>query len=569
MGLAWTQDVTCHAIAIEQYVVGANATCNSVNNLLTKHGASLEQQDNCLRNLDEKVSNNKDNIDEVQHLAWQESKESSNIANTTKAKVLVLCDDFIQYDNHIKEAIQEEVSQLHQELSSQFTNSSTTEGCDCLELNQIQQQVEDIAATNSKIFREMKRVHDKGEQSIASLKAELKELQAEMKGHDKRSASQCATIEDFQKGMVQCARLIERLCSSLCNAEIEIADTQAKLVDSRCCCTGQDLGVLGLSSIPSGESATLQPTSSSVYNNGSTLSSSGRQSLPWVFAVLPTPVDTPQAPRETGPAGSSHTNFFDRSCREESPPCRCPRPKTPTRFKPMNLPKFNPKGNVHTFIRLFEMSIYGANNQDKATTLLNQLDTASTDLIIPHMPKHNWLYAAAKSVLLYKFGSIAWVTKRKNEFLIISFKKDETITDFADRFYLEAQILTGSGSLTVHNAHIALRAAVKSYEALYQTLMPAFQDNCTLDGMVRYLRQCGDTFGPPNAGPKPRLVSNYPGRSEAPANNNKSMPKPDITKVFCHCCNWKGHYASSCNSKTGIHALSPLESKVQGKVSVE
>ncbi|KAJ9066529.1 hypothetical protein DSO57_1008720 [Entomophthora muscae] len=131
------------------------------------------------------------------------------------------------------------------------------------------------------------------------------------------------------------------------------------------------------------------------------------------------------------------------------------------------------------------MSMYRANNQDKATTLLNQLDAASTDLIILHMPKHNWLYAAAKNVLLYKFGSFAWVTERKNEFLIISFRKDETI---ADHFYLEAQILTGSGLLTVHDAHIALRDAVKPYKALYQTLMPAFQDNCTLDSMVRYLR---------------------------------------------------------------------------------
>ncbi|KAJ9064251.1 hypothetical protein DSO57_1032479 [Entomophthora muscae] len=130
------------------------------------------------------------------------------------------------------------------------------------------------------------------------------------------------------------------------------------------------------------------------------------------------------------------------------------------------------------------MSMYGANNQDKATTLLNQLDTPSTDLIIPHMPKHNWLYTAAKSALLYEFGSIARVTKRKNEFLMISFKKDKTIADFADHFYLKAQILTGSGSLTVHNAHIALRAAVKPYETLYQTLMLAFQDNCTLDGTL-------------------------------------------------------------------------------------
>ncbi|KAJ9084123.1 hypothetical protein DSO57_1027595 [Entomophthora muscae] len=163
----------------------------------------------------------------------------------------------------------------------------------------------------------------------------------------------------------------------------------------------------------------------------------------------------------------------------------------------MNLPKFDPRGNVHTFIHLFEISMYGSNNQDKATTLLNQLDAASTNLIILHMPKHNWPYAAAKNALLYKFGSIVWVTERKNEFLMISFRKDEIIADFANCFYLEAQILTSSGSLTVHDAHIALCATVKPYKALYQTLMPAFQDNCTLDSMVRYLRQCDDIFGPP------------------------------------------------------------------------
>ncbi|KAJ9049451.1 hypothetical protein DSO57_1024256 [Entomophthora muscae] len=148
---------------------------------------------------------------------------------------------------------------------------------------------------------------------------------------------------------------------------------------------------------------------------------------------------------------------------------------------------------------------------------------------------------------------------------MISFRKDETIADFADCFYLEAQILTGSGSLTVHDAHIALRAAVKPYKALYQTLVPAFQDNCTLDGMVHCLHQCGDTFGPPNTRSKPCPVPNFPERSETPTNNNKFLLKTKITKVICHCCNQKGHYASSCNSETGIHVLPLLEPEVQGK----
>ncbi|KAJ9067608.1 hypothetical protein DSO57_1037404 [Entomophthora muscae] len=78
------------------------------------------------------------------------------------------------------------------------------------------------------------------------------------------------------------------------------------------------------------------------------------------------------------------------------------------------------------------MLMYGANNQDKATTLLNQLDAASTNLIIPHMPQNDWSYAAAKQALLYEFGSIARVTEQKNEFLMIQFQKDKSIAKFAD-----------------------------------------------------------------------------------------------------------------------------------------
>ncbi|KAJ9064544.1 hypothetical protein DSO57_1029474 [Entomophthora muscae] len=110
MGPAWAQDVTCHAIAIKKYVVGANATSNSVNNLLTKHGASLERQDNYLPNLDEKISNNKDNIDKVQRLAWQESKESSNIANLNHSPVEVKHHQVVAY-LHLLPI--EEVTEIH------------------------------------------------------------------------------------------------------------------------------------------------------------------------------------------------------------------------------------------------------------------------------------------------------------------------------------------------------------------------------------------------------------------------------------------------------------------------
>ncbi|KAJ9077518.1 hypothetical protein DSO57_1015920 [Entomophthora muscae] len=159
---------------------------------------------------------------------------------------------------------------------------------------------------------------------------------------------------------------------------------------------------------------------------------------------------------------ASQQNFFVCAQQDTPPPPRRQNTdENAPRFKPMSLPKFDPKGNVDTFIRLFEMLMYRANNQDKATTLLNQLDAAGTDLIIPHMPQNDWFYAAAKQALLYEFGSIARVTEQKNEFLIIQVQKEKSIAEFSYQFYLEAQVLTGSGSLTVHDAHIALCSAVK------------------------------------------------------------------------------------------------------------
>ncbi|KAJ9074057.1 hypothetical protein DSO57_1010145 [Entomophthora muscae] len=286
-----------------------------------------------------------------------------------------------------------------------------------------------------------------------------------------------------------------------------------------------------------------------------------------LYLWSPTPEETPCPNCPESSAGASQQNFFARNQQDTPPPPRRQNTEeNAPRFKPMSLPNFDPKGNIHTFIRLFEISMYGANNQDKAITLLNQLDAASTNLIIPHMPQNDWSYAAAKQALLYKFGSIARVMEQKNKFLMIQFQKDKSIAKFADQFYLEEQVLTGSGSLTVHDAHIALRSAIKPYRALYHTLMPAFQDNCSINGMVQYLCQCGDTFGPPKALVKPIPLPTPPARTEG---SRRFAPKADMSKVTCHCCNCKGHYTNSCTSKTGVHVLPPQDITTQGKDQVE
>ncbi|KAJ9086003.1 hypothetical protein DSO57_1008518 [Entomophthora muscae] len=215
--------------------------------------------------------------------------------------------------------------------------------------------------------------------------------------------------------------------------EAQLAEVRSEVQEGRCHCNQEQFSVLCVPHDGSGESTTLHQPTSSAYEDDTISSSLGRQSLPPVFVVPPTPEETPCPNRSESSAGASRQNFFAHAQQDTPPPLRCQNAEENTpRFKPMNLPKFDPKRNVHTFIRLFKMSMYGANNQDKATTLLNQLDAASTDLIIPHMPQNDWSYAAAKQALLYEFGSIARVTEQKNEFLMIQFQKDKSIAEFAD-----------------------------------------------------------------------------------------------------------------------------------------
>ncbi|KAJ9072057.1 hypothetical protein DSO57_1031068 [Entomophthora muscae] len=272
--------------------------------------------------------------------------------------------------------------------------------------------------------------------------------------------------------------------------EAQLAEVRSEVQEGRCYYSQAQFYALCVPHDGSGESTTLCQPTSSAYKDDAISSFWGRQSLPPVFVVSTTPEETPCPNRSESSAGASQQNFFVRTQQDTPPPPRRQNTdENAPRFKPMNLPKFNPKGNIHTFIRIFEMLMYGANNQGKATKLLNHLDAASTDLIIPHMPQNDWSYATAKQTLLYEFGSIARVTEQKNEFLMIQFQKDKSIAEFEDQFYLKAQVLTGSGLLTVHDAHIALHSAVKPYKVLYCTLMLAFQDNCSIYGMVQYLCQ--------------------------------------------------------------------------------
>ncbi|KAJ9074246.1 hypothetical protein DSO57_1008510 [Entomophthora muscae] len=204
--------------------------------------------------------------------------------------------------------------------------------------------------------------------------------------------------------------------------EAQLAEVRSEVQEGRCCCSQAQFSALRVPHDRSGESTTLRQPTSSAHKDDVISSYLGRQSLPPVFVVPSTPEETLCPNCSESSAGESQQNFFVCTQKDTPPPPKHQNTdENVPRFKPMNPPKFDPKENVHTFIRIFEMSMYGANNQDKATTLLNQLDAASADLIISHMLQNDWSYTAAKQALLYKFRSIARVTEQKNEFLMIQF----------------------------------------------------------------------------------------------------------------------------------------------------
>ena len=132
-----------------------------------------------------------------------------------------------------------------------------------------------------------------------------------------------------------------------------------------------------------------------------------------------------------------------------------------TIFKPLNLLKFHKDGNVHTFLKLFDNSINGASDAKKETIAINFLDTTFIALVMPHLSSDCWSYFEACEAIIAEFGSEAFIASKKDTFMHIEFKDNKNIEEFADRFYLEAQILMVCGALTTFDAKIALKYAIK------------------------------------------------------------------------------------------------------------
>ena len=98
----------------------------------------------------------------------------------------------------------------------------------------------------------------------------------------------------------------------------------------------------------------------------------------------------------------------------------------------------------------------GASDSDKATTVINCLDLVCIELVMPHLSSERWSYFEAHAVIIAEFGSKAYIATKKDAFMKIKIKEDETIEEFDNCFYYDAQMLMKCSALLTYNAKTAL-----------------------------------------------------------------------------------------------------------------
>ncbi|KAJ9050089.1 hypothetical protein DSO57_1017766 [Entomophthora muscae] len=74
-------------------------------------------------------------------------------------------------------------------------------------------------------------------------------------------------------------------------------------------------------------------------------------------------------------------------------------------FKPANLPRFDRKSNIAIFLRLYQNSMYRADEAMKDATIINCLDIDTKTLILSCLPENGWTYSNILQALMEEFGS--------------------------------------------------------------------------------------------------------------------------------------------------------------------
>ena len=73
------------------------------------------------------------------------------------------------------------------------------------------------------------------------------------------------------------------------------------------------------------------------------------------------------------------------------------------------------------FLQLFNNSMDGATERQKATTVTNCFEALCVKLVMPHFGSKHWTYLDAREAIIAKFGNEAFVASKKDVFMRIIF----------------------------------------------------------------------------------------------------------------------------------------------------
>ncbi|KAJ9061025.1 hypothetical protein DSO57_1024781 [Entomophthora muscae] len=181
----------------------------------------------------------------------------------------------------------------------------------------------------------------------------------------------------------------------------------------------------------------------------------------------------------------------------------------------------------------------------------------SRDIITPSLSTGNITYQDAIIAILREFGSTVCMIEQKYLFSDIEFKINETLSEFANQFYHEAQVLLGANAMMEHNAKLAMKNAVNPYQELYWAMNLFLGQDFTIVQMLDYLCCLVATHSAPN---KEKPIYNRPANTSTPAaGSTKTCQTQErqipLTGITCYCCQNKGHYSTKCPNGQKVHVV--------------